>query len=72
MQPRHRLFQRRLINVGEHDTCSPAGELRGSGEPDAIRTAGDYSAFSFELSCETVHGATLTDRREWPVTAPRQ
>jgi hypothetical protein len=53
MQPRHRLFQRGLIHVGEHDTCSTASELGGGCEPDAIRTAGDNGA----LSVESVHGA---------------
>jgi hypothetical protein len=52
-QPRDRLFQRRLIDVGEHDTCSTASELAGSGQPDAIRTAGDNGSFSFEM----VHAA---------------
>ena len=57
MQVCHRLLQRRLIDVGEHNACSTASQLGGSSEPDAIRTAGDDGSFSFEPTFETVHGA---------------
>jgi hypothetical protein len=57
MQPRHRLFQRGFIDVGEHDTCSTASELGSSSEPDTIRTAGDNGSFPFEPTFETVHAA---------------
>ena len=42
MQPRHRLFQPGLIDVGEHDTGSAAGKLRGGGQTDATRATGDH------------------------------
>ena len=45
--------QRGLIDVGQHDSCAPPGELLCAGEPDTARTAGDHRSASLEC----LHGA---------------
>jgi len=64
VQPRHSLFESRLIDVREHDACSAPGELGGSGQTDATRTAGDDRPASLKrvhrIAVSTSEGRTST------------
>ena len=53
-KPLHRPLQRGLIDVGEHDACSAAGELGGGGQADAARTAEIGRASCRERVCMLV------------------
>jgi hypothetical protein len=66
LQMRDRLLQRRLIDVGEHDSRSPPCELGRGRETDTVCAAGDDGAFAFI----SVHGATVADWTRRAATAP--
>ena len=56
-QMRDSLFQRRLIDIGEHQMRSAPCELSCGGQTDTVRATSDDDAFVFE----SAHGATVTD-----------
>ena len=58
-QPRHGLFESRFIDICEYDAGSAAGELGGSGQTNAARTAGDDRS----APLESVHGTELYFRQ---------
>jgi hypothetical protein len=58
-QPRHGLFQRGLIDVGEHEPGPAAGKLGGGGQTDATRPTGDNRGASSK-SVNPIHGPDAT------------
>ncbi len=57
LQMRDSLLERRLVDVGENETCSAPCQLGCGGETDTVRAAGDDGA----LPLESTHGATVAD-----------